>query len=144
MFEEESLRLLEDKRSRLEVVLKFLEEGKSLVERDPIQASEKLYKAAEETIKTLALHFELKDVLEMVRGRGRWTVTDLENSVRRISKILGEEIVDAWDAANHLHVWGSEAKLEAEDVEIRLPRIENLVRRAQIILEETTQAQREA
>jgi len=39
----------------LNLALKYLEEGKTLSDKDPIQASEKLYKAAEEALKAMAL-----------------------------------------------------------------------------------------
>jgi hypothetical protein len=41
---------------RIELALKYLEEGRALVEKDPVQASERLYRAAEEAVKALALH----------------------------------------------------------------------------------------
>ena len=37
--------------AHVELALRFLEEGKGLIDKDPVQASEKLYKATEETIK---------------------------------------------------------------------------------------------
>jgi hypothetical protein len=108
--------------------LRYLEEGKGLVDKDPVQASEKLYKAAEETVKALAIRFGLGEVLKRVSERGRWTVTELEKAVSRISESLGEWFDAAWDAANYLHVWGfHEAKLDVEDVKKRLPRIERAV-----------------
>ena len=51
--------------------LRYLEEGKTLLDRDPVQASERLYKAVEETVKALAVHFNLGEVLENVERRGR-------------------------------------------------------------------------
>jgi predicted nucleic acid-binding protein len=62
----------------LDSALRFLEEGKALVDKDPVQASEKLYKAAEECVKALAIHYNLSDILEVVEKRGRWTVTELD------------------------------------------------------------------
>ncbi len=38
-------------KAHLELAEKFLNEGRDLIDRDPVQASEKLYKAAEEAIK---------------------------------------------------------------------------------------------
>jgi PaREP1/PaREP8 domain containing family protein len=35
----------------MELAVMFLEEGKELIDKDPVQASEKLYKATEEAIK---------------------------------------------------------------------------------------------
>jgi len=51
--------------------LRYLEEGKTLLGRDPVQASERLYKAVEEVVKALAVHFNLGEVLENVERRGR-------------------------------------------------------------------------
>ncbi len=68
-----------------------------------MQASEKLYKAAEESVKAAAILLGLTDVLERVESRGRWTVTDLE----RVVKALDEKVKGVrawWDAANYLHV----------------------------------------
>jgi hypothetical protein len=44
---------------RLELASRYLREGAELVNRDPIQASEKLYKAAEECVKALAIYLNL-------------------------------------------------------------------------------------
>jgi len=87
--------------------LRYLEEGRGLIDRDPVQASEKLYKAAEEVVK----------------------------AVRAIARKIGGWFVDAWDAANYLHVWGfHEAKLEPDDIMIRLPHIERMVSEAQKLI----------
>jgi len=61
-----------DVEQHLNLALGCLEEGKKLVDEDPIQASEKLYKASEEAVKALACRFTLGDVLERVGKRGRW------------------------------------------------------------------------
>jgi len=112
----------------LEIAERFLKEGKRLIEEDPTQASEKLYKSAEECTKALAIHFRLDDVLSKVRERGRWTVTDLEKVIRRAVKELGSEVESWWDTANYLHVWGfHEAKLDSEAVRSRLKYVEKLL-----------------
>ena len=59
-----------DIEKRTSFALKYLEEGKALADKDPVQASEKLYKAAEEVVKALALHFDLGEVIERVERRG--------------------------------------------------------------------------
>ena len=41
--------------AHLELAEKFLSEGVGLIDKDPAQASEKLYKAAEEAVKALAI-----------------------------------------------------------------------------------------
>ncbi|WP_291766895.1 PaREP1 family protein, partial [Caldivirga sp. UBA161] len=120
-------------RARLELAVKYLDEGRGLVDKDPVQASEKLYKAAEECVKALAQHYDLRDVLDKVNERGRWTVTELEKAVLAISRRLGDWFGEAWDRAWVLHVWGfHEAKLDAEDVRIRLPSIEKIVKETQV------------
>jgi hypothetical protein len=45
----------------LELASKYLEEGRSLVDRDPVQASEKLYKAAEEAVKAVAAALDVEE-----------------------------------------------------------------------------------
>ncbi|MEM3930909.1 MAG: PaREP1 family protein, partial [Thermofilum sp.] len=101
----------------LDLAVSFLEEGKSFVEKNPVQASEKLYKAAEESVKLLALYLGVSDVLAQVRQRNRWTVTDLEKAVEAISQKLGDWFMASWDTAWALHVWGfHEAKFDSEAV----------------------------
>jgi hypothetical protein len=118
--------------SHLELSLRYLEEGKNLVDKDPVQASEKLYKAAEEAVKALTIHLDLKGILESVEKRGRWTVTELEKAVIKISEKLGRWFISAWDSAWALHVWGfHEAKFDDEDVRERLPDVEKIVTEAQ-------------
>jgi len=123
--------------SHLELALKYLEEGKSLVDKDPVQASEKLYKAAEEAVKALAVHLDLSDVLEAVEKRGRWTVTELDRAVRKISQRTGKWFMSSWDAAWVLHVWGfHEAKLDMESVKERSVEVEKMVVEARKIVTE--------
>ena len=45
-------------RQHVELALKYLEEGGALIYKDPVKASEKLYKATEEAEKTLAIHYK--------------------------------------------------------------------------------------
>jgi hypothetical protein len=121
--------------AHLELAVRFLAEGKALTDRDPVQASEKLYKAAEEAVKALAIHLSLSEILRRVEERGRWTVADLEKAVLRSSERLGW-LRQSWDAAWVLHVWGfHEARLDAEDVKARVPDVERLVEGARRVLE---------
>ncbi len=55
--------------ARMELANKYLIEGKELIDKDPVQASEKLYKAAEESVKALAQYYDLKDILSRVSER---------------------------------------------------------------------------
>jgi hypothetical protein len=122
-------------KKHLDLALTFLEKGKNFIEKNPVQASEKLYKAAEESVKLLTLHLDISDVLSQVKQRDRWTVTDLEKAVETISKKLGDWFGEAWDRAWALHVWGfHEAKFDSEAVKIRLPYVERIVEEAKRIV----------
>ena len=122
--------------SHLELAVRYLEEGRKLVDTDPVQASEKIYKAAEEVVKALTIHFNLKDILEDVEKSGRWSVGKLEKAVLSISDKVGDWFRSSWDTAWALHVWGfHEAKFDAEDVRRRLPSIDRMVTEAQRIIE---------
>ena len=96
--------------ARIELAIKYLNEGRELINKDLVQASKKLYKAAEECVKALAQYFDLKDVLIKVNNRRRWTVTELEKAVLAISKRLGDWFGEAWDRANYLYVCGDSTK----------------------------------
>jgi len=134
---EERLGLEDSTGNRLEEALRYLEEGKALINKDPVQASEKLYKAAEEVVKALAHHFNLEDVLKKVRSRGRWTVAELEKAVEIISEKIGEWFRRSWDTAWALHVWGfHEAKFDSQAVKVRVADIEKMVLEAQRIVRE--------
>jgi hypothetical protein len=114
--------------AHLELALRYLEEGKRLADGDPVQASEKLYKAAEEVVRALAVYYNLDDILGRVAERGRWTVTELSKAVLRISDKLGEWFRHSWNSAWALHVWGfHEAKFDSEVVKRYLPDIERMV-----------------
>jgi hypothetical protein len=121
--------------AHLELSLKYLDEGRALVNRDPVQASEKLYKAAEEAVKALAIFYNLQDILSRVEDKGRWTVSYLEKAVEAISERLGGWFLQSWDNAWALHVWGfHEAKFDSKAVEIRLPYVERMVLEAERII----------
>jgi hypothetical protein len=122
--------------SHLELAVRYLEEGRKLVDTDPAQASEKLYKAAEEAVKALTIHFNLKDILEDVEKSGTWSVEKLEKAVLSISDKVGDWFRSLWDTPWALHVWGfREAKFDAEDVRRRLPSIDRMVTETQRIIE---------
>jgi hypothetical protein len=121
--------------SHLELSAKYLNEGKSLIDKNPIQASEKLYKAAEEVVKALTIYFNLSDIIEKVNERKRWTITELDKASRLISEKLGKWFRSSWDTAWALHVWGfHEAKLDFESVRDRLPDIKKMVMEAQKVV----------
>jgi hypothetical protein len=128
LFQEEALR-------RVELAERFLAEGRELVNKDPVQASEKLYKAAEEAVKALAIALNLEEARKAVESGGWWSKL-LEKAAQGIAKALGvKEFILWWDAAYKLHVDGfHEAKLSSEDVKDRYEYIEEMVNQAKIIL----------
>ncbi|HWQ16878.1 MAG TPA: PaREP1 family protein, partial [Sulfolobales archaeon] len=65
---------VEELEARTELAKKYLEEGIRLTDSNPVQASEKLYKAAEEAVKAAAKILNLP-VISNVKERGRWTAT---------------------------------------------------------------------
>ncbi|MCG2880708.1 MAG: PaREP1 family protein [Vulcanisaeta sp.] len=121
----------------LELAERFLAEGRGLIDRDPVQASKKLYKAAEEAVKALATALNL-DEAEKALEKGRWTVSLLNDAVYTISEKLGvKELIDWWDAAWFLHVEGfHEARLRSVDVAKRLGHVEALVNLAKRVVQE--------
>lgn len=121
----------------LELAERFLAEGRGLIDRDPVQASEKLYKAAEEAVKALAAALNLNEA-EKALEKGRWTVSLLNDAVYTISEKLGvKELIDWWDAAWFLHVEGfHEARLRSIDVAKRLGHVETLVNLAKRVVQE--------
>ena len=120
----------------LELAERFLSEGRELIDKDPVQASEKLYKAAEEAVKAIATALNL-DEARKVLEKGRWILSLLDDAIYAISEKLGvKEIMDWWDAAWFLHVEGfHEARLRSIDVAKRLGHVEALVSLAKIVVE---------
>jgi len=120
----------------LERAERFLAEGGKLVDKDPVQASEKLYEAAEEAVKAIATALDLDEARKALE-RGRWTLSLLDDAVYAISEKLGvEKIIDWWDAAYRLHVDGfHEARLRSVDVAKRLGHVEALVGLAKMVVE---------
>ena len=110
----------------LELAEKLLSEGRELIYRDPVQASEKLYKAAEEAVKALAKLFNLPQAEEAEIGR--WRADLLYKAVTVLSTKLGDEIRSWWRTAWFFHVEGfHEARLESFHVEADYRDVENLV-----------------
>lgn len=111
-------------------IQQFLTEGRAYIARkDSVQASEKLYKAAEETVKALAQRVNLSEWSEATQ-KGRWTTALLFNAVKALSERLNApEVRHGWDAAWFLHVEGfHEARLDIGQVQFRLPVVEQLLK----------------
>jgi hypothetical protein len=111
-----------------ELALTFLREGEELLDKgDVIQASEKLYKAAEEAVKGLTEVYAA-DVSEEAMRNGRWTVRLLEKAIDGLASEFGEEVERYWEAAWFLHVEGfHETRLDINSVKRRLKYVKKLV-----------------
>ena len=112
----------------LELAENFLREGLSLLEKgDTIQASEKLYKAAEEAVKAVAAALGFPEA-EEARRRGRWSLRLLDAAARRAGERVDRRIYDDWDHAYFLHVEGfHEARLDREQVKARASYVRELL-----------------
>jgi len=124
----------------LELAERFLAEGEKLVDKDPVQASEKLYKAAEEAVKAIATALDLDEARKALE-RGGWTLSLLDDAVYAISERLGvKELMDWWDSAYRLHVdCFHEARLRSIDVAKRYEHVEALVGLAKRVVQEHAQ-----
>ncbi len=117
----------EEIEARLKLAEKCLREGEELMNRDIVQACEKLYKSIEEIIKTLAVAEELDEVMEAKR-RGKWTVALLGMAAKKLSERINEKIYDAWTHTYFIHVEGfHEARLKPEQIKARLRYVKELV-----------------
>lgn len=107
----------------------FLDEGKKYIALgNSIQASEKLYKAAEEAVKALSQAYG-NGVWEEVQENGRWTSPLLFKAVTQIARTLkNEQIRRYWAVAWTLHVEGfHEGRLSIDYIKEQAEDIEELV-----------------
>jgi len=119
----------EEAATRIELAEYFLEEAKKYIEAgDAVQASEKLYKVAEECIKALAVKFRVPEV-EEARREGRWWTKLLARASRTLSALLNDPMIRyAWEDAYDLHVWGfHEVAYSIDHVRLSIPTIEQLL-----------------
>ncbi len=99
-----------------------------LAHNDTVQASEKLYKTAEESIKFLTIFYKIDEYEEVCR-QGTWW----QNLLRRASVTLASKkkkkfISDAWEKAYLAHRFGfHENSYSKEDVKAVIPSVEKLV-----------------
>ncbi|MCC6017327.1 MAG: PaREP1 family protein [Desulfurococcaceae archaeon] len=115
-----SVELSEEVLKYIEIAERFLVEGRELIDKDPVQASEKLYKAAEEVVKVLAIALNLPEARKAIESGGWWSKL-LEKTAQSVAKALGvKEFILWWNTAYKLHVDGfHEAKLSSEDIRER-------------------------
>jgi len=116
----------------LKLALRYLEEGKALADKDPVQASEKLYKAAEEAVKALALALDLEEGRRAAE-QGRWSSQLLFDAADAAAAKLGvSELPLWWRAAWVLHVEGfHEARLSGGRVKRDSRYVEAIVHAAE-------------
>jgi len=120
---------MQDIQDPVELIEVCLQKAKQyLANKDPMQASEKLYKVAEEAIKYLA---EQTDITEFktAQKKGMWSTGLLNSAPPKLSEKLGrKEIAEGWTHASYLHVQGfHENRLGVAEVKYALPYIEKLV-----------------
>jgi hypothetical protein len=121
----------------LDLSLRYLEEGRNLADKDPVQASEKLYKAAEEAVKTLAIALGLDEARKAVE-QGRWSSTLLFDAIDTVAiKLNIKKLPLWWRAAWVLHVEGfHEARLSGDRIKKDYKYIEEIVEVAKKVLHE--------
>ena len=125
----------ESVKERMTVAEKYLNEAREYVNKgDAVQASEKLYKAAEEIVKALAEKYRTPEYQEFMR-EGRWHTYLLGMASKTLAKELSYWILDGWNAAYDLYVWGfHERKYTIEYVKVGMAKIEEMVREAKRII----------
>jgi hypothetical protein len=112
-------------------ISQFITEAKEYIAKgDAIQASEKLYKGAEEAVKALS-ELYAPNVFSEAKAKDRWTTELLFRAVMEIADKLDSGVKHAWNAAWTLHVQGfHEARLDITYVASLVDDIERLVRLA--------------
>ncbi|BFI75696.1 PaREP1 family protein [Sulfurisphaera ohwakuensis] len=122
---------------RLMLAERFMNEVDEYLKKgDPIQASEKAYKVAEEVVKALSEKFNLPEHQQAVK-EGRWYAYLLGKASNSLAIKLGSWVSDGWSNAYFLHVWGfHEAKLTVDDLTSYVRRIREMLNEAKKILTE--------
>ncbi|BFI76739.1 PaREP1 family protein [Sulfurisphaera ohwakuensis] len=126
---EESIRL------RIQLAEKYMKELEDYINKgDAVQASEKAYKVAEEIVKALAEKFKTPEYQQAMK-EGRWYTYTLGKTVNNLAKKVGEWILDGWNSAYFLHVWGfHEAKLSIDDITLYVNKVIKMYEEARKII----------
>ena len=90
-----SVELSEEVLKYIEIAERFLVEGRELIDKDPVQASEKLYKAAEEVVKVLAIALNLPETRKAIESGGWWSKL-LKKTAQSVAKALGIKEFILW------------------------------------------------
>ena len=113
---------VEELKKRFREALEYISKG------DAVQAAEKLYKVAENSVKILSEINRLPEY-EVARKQGTWWTKLLNRAARRLRDIYGEEIIDAWTTAYKFHQMGfHEEQLTAEEILKEAYKVEGLIR----------------
>ena len=113
---------LEELRKRFREAIEYIKKG------DTVQASEKLYKVAENAIKILSEINRIPEY-EKARREGTWWTKLLDRAARRLRDIYGEELLDAWTTAYKFHQKGfHEEQLTVEEIAEEAYKIEDLLK----------------
>ncbi len=92
--------------NKIEELRKRFEEALELLKRrNAVQATEELYKVAENSIKILSEINGLPEY-EKVEQEGTWWTKLLDKAAKRLRDIYGEELIDAWTTAYKFHQKG--------------------------------------
>ncbi len=121
---------------RIELAKKYIAEAEEYLKKgDAVQASEKAYKTAEEIVKALAEKFNIPEY-QQASKEGRWYTYWLASAVNRLTKDLGNWILNGWNSAFNLHVWGfHEVKLSTSDITEYLRKVKEMLDNVIKILE---------
>ncbi len=114
--------------THLELATRYLREAHEMIEKgDATQASEKLYKVAEECIKAMAEALGLEEAQE-ARSKRRWTLGLLDKAAEKLAEKIDRRIQDDWSHAYFLHIEGfHESRLTIDRVKARAKYIEELL-----------------
>lgn len=116
---------------RIKLAENYLKESEEYLNKgDAVQASEKAYKVAEEVVKALAEKFRTPEYQSFLR-EGRWYTYLLSMASKTLSKALGDWVINGWNSAYDLHVWGfHEGKLSLDYVKIGVEKVKEMLNEA--------------
>ncbi|MDT7887045.1 MAG: PaREP1 family protein [Thermoproteota archaeon] len=120
----------ESAKERINLVEKLMKECNDYLNQgDPVQASEKAYKIAEEIVKALAEKFKTPEYEEFLK-EGRWYIYLLSRASKTLALKLGDWVIDEWNSAYDLHVWGfHERKLTIDYVKIGIKKLKRCLKK---------------
>jgi hypothetical protein len=87
--------LPEEVLKHIELAERFLAEGRELIDKDSVQASEKLYKAAEEAVKALATALNPPETRKATESGGSWP-KPLEKVAQSVARAPGVKEFILW------------------------------------------------